>query len=382
VRFAVRAGNVGQYSPFVHVALPGALDNDTWSGVLIALAEPVDAAPDDAAIAAELIDTFAVALIGVEADNAITLLQQAFENANTWLRDQNAARGSRRKVVLGLSCLLLIGDDLFVAQVPPGQIMIRQDAELFAFPALESWSTTFQPDHTYELPNPLGLRSRTEPQIFYTRTEPGDQVFALSSSVAKGVLSVQDALCQASSLEQTERLLLDIAVGLGVESGYGAVMEIPSERRPGWWRGRQRDDDAPADGGFQQDTPKHFSDDMLSPIRMLATLQPPFVANSEKSPRLALDQKAPNMQTERAEPVALSWLGSHSPGSPGDGRALSEARPDGTETRIDELESSRIPTSQPAKGDQCQCSSRIQLSSRHAIPGHGGNPGSRVKVLR
>lgn len=346
VRFAVRAGNLGQYSPFVHVALPGQLIDDAWSGMLIALAEPVEAAPDDATIAAEVVETLVVALLGAEADNAIPLLLEAFSNANTWLLAENAKRGTRRKIVLGMSCLLLIGDDLFVAQVPPGQVLIRQDTELFAFPPLESWAASFQPDHTYELPNPLGLRANTEPHIFYTRAEPGDQVFALSSSIARQVRPVQDALCRATGLDQTEHILLDIARGPGIESGYGAVVEVPSERRAGWWKGRRRDEVSGTEPGAGVER----VDDALSPMLARRTTNPPFSINLENSPPLPLDQNAPNMQTERAEPVALSWLGSGPSGQPGVGRALPDNSPDDTKLAYDGRQPSlaSAPASRPA----------------------------------
>jgi hypothetical protein len=339
-RFAVRAGNVGQYSPFVHVALPEELGDDAWSGVLIALAEPVEDAPDAAALASEVVESVVIAMLGADADNAIPLLQQAFANANTWLYAENAKRGMQRKVALGLSCLLLIGDDLFVAQLPPGQVLIRQDAELFAFPPLESWSPSFQPDRTYELPNPLGLRAQTEPQIFYTRAERGDQVFALSSSVARHIPNVQEALCSAGILDETVDVLLSVARGLGVASGYGAVVEIPQQRRSGWWRGREREV-VP-----EKDRPTLAADDHLSSIADGWTTEPVLRTQIENSPVFPLDQDAPKVQTEETEPGALSWLGTSRPGHSGRGRAMPENSLGDTE--IDGLESSLAPASQPA----------------------------------
>ena len=145
---------------------------------------------------------------------------------NRWLLGQNRANAGRRKIFLGLTCVVRCDDDLFIAQVPPGQALIRQDGRLFAFPTLRSWLPSFQPSRTYDLPNPLGLRDQTEPQVYYSRVEAGDLMAVTSSSIAARLKPLEDEIRDAAGVDDLIDTVSDCCDRHGVVSGEAGIVLV------------------------------------------------------------------------------------------------------------------------------------------------------------
>ncbi|MEX1158332.1 MAG: hypothetical protein WEC79_05315 [Thermomicrobiales bacterium] len=221
--FCLERGDRRAESPFLYVA--GTEDASRGQARLeLALVEPVERAPGDAEAARMVIDGVRTAIDGCDPDDALERLHAAYSNLSRWLLGQNRANGNRRKIFLGLTCLVRCGDDLFVAQVPPGQALIRQDGRLFAFPKLRSWSPAFQPSRTYDLPNPLGLRELTAPQAHYSRIERGDLLAVVSSSIASRLEPLEEELLDAAGIEDVIDTLADASARLGVVGGVAGII--------------------------------------------------------------------------------------------------------------------------------------------------------------
>lgn len=233
MRFAAVAGERGSFclergkgregSPFLYVAGSGD-DGGGRARLELALAEPVERAPGDVEAARAVIRAVSGAIDGCEPDELLGALHTAFSDASGWLLGENRANGNWRKVFLGLTCVVRCCDDLFIAQVPPGQALIRQDGSLFAFPTLRSWSPAFQPSRTYDLPNPLGLREVTAPQAHYSRIERGDLLAVVSSSIAARLEPLEEELRDAAGVDDVVDTLADACARHGVQHGVAGIV--------------------------------------------------------------------------------------------------------------------------------------------------------------
>ncbi len=223
--FCLDSGEECAASPFLFVG-------DEASGIggrarlMLALADPVERAPGDSDAARGIIDELRDAVDGRDPDEVLGALHAAFASTSRWLLGENRANGSRRKVFLGLTCVVRCGDDLFIAQVPPGQALIRQDNRLYAFPKLRSWLPVYQPSRTYELPNPLGLREITAPQVYYSKVVAGDLLAVVSSSIAARLEPLEDEIRDAAGVEDVVDTIADACERHGVVSGEAGVALI------------------------------------------------------------------------------------------------------------------------------------------------------------
>ena len=223
--FCLDRGEERAESPFLFIG-------DAGSGIggrarlLLALADPVERAVGDGAAARTVINALCDAVEGRDADEVLGALHAAFAETSRWLLGENRANAGRRKIFLGLTCVVRCEHDLFVAQVPPGQALIRQDSRLYAFPKLRSWLPTFQPSRTYDLPNPLGLRAATEPQVHYSRVAEGDLLAVVSSSIAARLEPLQEEIGDAAGVEDVVDTLADLCERHGVVSGEAGIVLV------------------------------------------------------------------------------------------------------------------------------------------------------------
>jgi hypothetical protein len=234
--YCLRNGLGHAESPFLKVAevscLPGA------PALLLALAEPVEHALGDEDVAAAVIAGIRRWIETAGEDDLIPALHAAYSEANARLLAANRTRGGRRRILLGLTCVVGCGADVLVVQVPPGQLLVRQDESLHAFPPLVSWSPVYQPSQTLDLPNPLGLRSPIEPRLYYTRVEPGDLMMVASSSMARLLTPVEEELRDAAGVDDAIDTLADVCDRHGVTWARPERWRFGRLRRSGRCTGR------------------------------------------------------------------------------------------------------------------------------------------------
>ncbi len=115
-------------------------------------------------------------------------LGRAFADANAAVREENRHRpsdGPDRRVYVGASAVVLDGRELVVAQVPPTQAAVVQEGQVYAFPALASWSPRYQPsfERLGPDPEPLGRSEHATVDIFRTIAAPGDLIVLCASAI-------------------------------------------------------------------------------------------------------------------------------------------------------------------------------------------------------
>ncbi len=144
-------------------------------------------------------------------------LGRAFADANAAVREENRHRpsdGPDRRVFVGASAVVLDGRELVIAQVPPTQAAVVQEGQVYAFPALASWSPQFQPSFERLGPDtePLGRSDQATVDIFRTIAAPGDLIVMCASAIP--IAAARD-LSSISSLTESAIALLQDALRPG-----------------------------------------------------------------------------------------------------------------------------------------------------------------------
>lgn len=198
--------------------------------------EPGRRAREVAAVALAAVRT-AVAEAGAQSPAAA--LRRAFAVANAAVRDENRRPGTAagaRKVYVGVTAVVLDGRDLTIAQVPPSQLLVVQERQLYAFPSLASWRPDYVPESERPGPEPLGYADDVRPDFFRSVAAGGD-LLALCSSMI-GYYLAWEALGTAATPAVTSVALLDgdperacarleeIVVGYGLDDAHAACIAL------------------------------------------------------------------------------------------------------------------------------------------------------------
>jgi hypothetical protein len=219
--FALDLAGLHYESPFVLTA--GALTTSGEALPLLLVADPVEHVPGAAECAQDLLRGMAVYLRHTLGHNPLEAITTAFNVANEAILAGNRERAGQKRLYLGLSCVLLRGDEIFIAQCAPSQVLVWQDGHLHALPSLSTWSALEVTGTFSDLSYPLGFRSSVQPHVFYSRSAPGDFIAAISWPLARR-LGRPDV--HADRIEPS-RLLSTVAdldvVGSGTHYLHGAV---------------------------------------------------------------------------------------------------------------------------------------------------------------
>lgn len=219
----VRDGQLSETSPFLSVDLAddlGARGSRHFSILL----EPVVEVPGIEAAAEEVITCLRDEITRRSAQTATAALLAAIETANAWLYQVNAGRPALHRFRFGLTGILARGDDLFIAQAGPTQVLIGQEGELYAFPSLDTWSWR-RPDDETET-QPLGLWPDLEPELYHTRIEAGDLITLVSISLARVIEQMPQDVFVSGDAEAVIGALDELAEQFGIADGYAAALAV------------------------------------------------------------------------------------------------------------------------------------------------------------
>lgn len=138
-----------------------------------------------------------------------TCLNRAIQQANRSLLQRNLEVSAHEKLTVGITCAVVRGQELFLAQVLPGQAYLVHQGRLSAFPLSPSWSpeTATLPTVTRLLA--LGWEEEVHPEFFHSALSPGDVLCLCTSNIGRFL-----------SREEAEQLLLYQEPGDVVEQLY------------------------------------------------------------------------------------------------------------------------------------------------------------------
>ncbi|ACL25534.1 conserved hypothetical protein [Chloroflexus aggregans DSM 9485] len=118
-----------------------------------------------------------------EATSAASALRLAIIAANKALYQDNMRCAPAQRVTVGVTALVLLGNDLFIAQIQPTQLFLRCGGKLRAIPTHPSWDPAQVNVAQVALTGSLGASLFVEPEFFRAVLQPGDALLLSSSTL-------------------------------------------------------------------------------------------------------------------------------------------------------------------------------------------------------
>lgn len=227
---ALTRGTPGGSSPRLFVRSAGYMLARQQCSVLLIVVEPVDYVADADELAESVIAQLTHAIDACPANDIAGRTTEAFEHVNAMVLAHNR-RWPFRRCFLGVTCVISTGRDLIVAHVPPGQLIVRQRHELFAYPAIIPWRLPL-PEIDAALARPLGLQQVTEPALLVSSLAAGDLICALTTACVSPLAPYRPALERAGTADE---VLTEIGVAIDraqVRDALVGVVQVgPTGRR-------------------------------------------------------------------------------------------------------------------------------------------------------
>ena len=112
-------------------------------------------------------------------------LRQAVYQANELLLEENRNTLPGEQRSAGVSCAVLRGDDLFVAQAGPALIYLLHQGQASRYPDRSPWLDGFPPEEVDAVA--LGERHELNVDLYHSQTSPGDTILFGSSGLARDI---------------------------------------------------------------------------------------------------------------------------------------------------------------------------------------------------
>jgi len=112
-------------------------------------------------------------------------LRQAVYQANETLLEENRNSLPGEQRAAGVSCVVLRGDDLFIAQAGPGLIYLLHQGQESRYPDKSPWLDGFPPEDADAVP--LGQRHELNVDLYHSQIGPGDTILLGSSGLARDI---------------------------------------------------------------------------------------------------------------------------------------------------------------------------------------------------
>ncbi len=164
-------------------------------------------------------------------------LRQAIKAANNALYQHNFSAPPHKRALVGATCAVVHGSDLYLAQVPPAQAFLSHTTKLRALPLPMAWTNGAR-SSVSQHQGALGTSLGSEPEFSRAVLQPGDIVVLCASNIVR-LLSRQQAeqlicysdgqtiaeefykLCRSAHLPESHAIVLEAVAG-----------DAPDEREP------------------------------------------------------------------------------------------------------------------------------------------------------
>lgn len=223
----IRAGRLTEGTAFLSIDPIDDLGEERSQQIYLVL-EPIEDSPLTGNVADEVIQRLRNAL-DTNSQSATSVLLGAIENVNRWLVEANAERSPQRQVTFGYTCVMSRGEDVYIAQAAPSQVLMAQDGELYAFPELDSWHQKRErsPEDSSA---PLGSRETTQPDLYYTNIAAGDVIILCSTSIARVLHLGPQEVFLRGEVDEILAHIDELARTYFVEDGHAAAIVVPYHR--------------------------------------------------------------------------------------------------------------------------------------------------------
>ncbi len=161
-------------------------------------------------------------------------LRKALLAANRALYQQNFGVPVQKRSFVGVSCAVVKGDDVYLAQVKPAQSYLLAEGKLRALPGGPSWrQSQEQQTAVYFKPNALGNSLTVEPEFFRATLRPGDGLLLCTSNLAP-LLSreVVTRLLRAAHPDDVTDELAELCREHGITEAHGLALGMYAALSP------------------------------------------------------------------------------------------------------------------------------------------------------
>ncbi|MGB9722514.1 MAG: hypothetical protein ACP5OO_06640 [Chloroflexia bacterium] len=192
-QFGLIGGICRASSDCILVQEPSPLSPDArWKGNFYILAEPASEGGRSSSLVRQVLTEIARAYYACTSPSITTCLSRALNEAGRNLFRRNMEVSGHEKLTVGVTCAVVRGKELFLAQVLPGQAYVAHQGRLQAFPRSPSWDPESPPLPLTTHLAALGWGEEVTPEFFHCPLSPGD-VFCLCSSQIGRLLGREEA---------------------------------------------------------------------------------------------------------------------------------------------------------------------------------------------
>lgn len=187
-------------------------------------------------------------------------LRAALKAANAALYQHNFNAPPHKRALVGVTCAVIHGADLFMTQAPPAQAFVAHAAKVRALPMPLSW-TNGADTTTINRQGALGTSLGSEPEFFRAVIQSGDTIVLCSSNVARllsrhtaeqligysDAATIAEALydaCRQASIPEAHAIVIEAVPGPApadhAETLPPSPAQEPAPRSSGWFGRRVR----------------------------------------------------------------------------------------------------------------------------------------------
>lgn len=113
-------------------------------------------------------------------------LRAALLAANTLLFERNISLDEKHRLVLGINCAVLRGEDIYIGQLGPALLTVIHEDQVTRYPSDTVWLRAEEPGpFDLEHEPPLGLRRDVEPDLFHETFAPKDVLLLTTTNLAR-----------------------------------------------------------------------------------------------------------------------------------------------------------------------------------------------------
>jgi len=159
-------------------------------------------------------------------------LRKAISAANKALYEQNFNASPQKRAVVGVSCAVVKGTDLYIAQIQPAQAYVLAGGKLRALPSIPAWGSA--PEITsFFKPGAIGASLSIEPEFYRAVLNVGDTLLMCTSNLTR-LIGQNDAtrLLRAVLLEEIADGVADICAEQQITEAHGIIVGVRAALSP------------------------------------------------------------------------------------------------------------------------------------------------------
>jgi serine/threonine protein phosphatase PrpC len=159
-------------------------------------------------------------------------LRAAMRAANKSIYHYNLNVPSNKKAYIGVTCAVLKGNDLFVAQVIPSQAYVLTEGKLRALPVHPSWNPVHSSVAPFLKSGALGSSLFVEPELYRCPLRSNDSFLLCSSTIAQ-ILRQQDVeqIVQHQDIHEALELVYALCKQYEIQDALACMVKVTLKSR-------------------------------------------------------------------------------------------------------------------------------------------------------